>query len=46
MLPRNGQRAHRHMLIGSETERVRAKNNGGKLLLQQWIKKSDTGNLV
>lgn len=34
------------MLIGSEMERVRARNDGGELLLQQWIKKSDTGNLV
>lgn len=27
-------------------QRVRVRNDGGELLLQQWIKKSDTGNLV
>lgn len=32
------------MLIGSETEQVGERNDGGKLLQQQWIKKSDTGN--
>lgn len=42
----DGQRAKcgegEHMLIGSETERVRERNYNEELLLQQWIKKSLT----